>query len=140
MIRTNEKLKFYSILKNETNYSEFINHIRNAEHRHVASKFRIGNHNLKIETGSFTIPKRPEDLRICNNCNLNLVENEMHILSRCDLYNDLRKTLFIKINDRKIHYNIHDKVCFLFNNTDSHIIRVTANFVFQAFQRRKKHN
>ena len=38
------------------------------------------------------------------------------------------------------NYNIHDKVYFLFNNTDSHIIRLTANFVFQAFQRRKKHN
>ena len=29
LIRTNKKLKFYSIFKNETNRSEFINHIRN---------------------------------------------------------------------------------------------------------------
>ena len=59
------------------------------------------------------------------------------------VYSVLRKTLFIKINDRNIlftNYNIHDKVCFLFNNTDSHISRLTANFVFQAFERRKKHN
>ena len=67
MTRTNEKLKFYSILKNETNYSEFINHIRNPEHRRVASKFRIGNHNLKIETGRFTIPKTPEVYRLKEN-------------------------------------------------------------------------
>ena len=38
LIRTNKKLKFYSIFKNETNHSEFINHIRNPEHRRVASK------------------------------------------------------------------------------------------------------
>ena len=69
LIRTNKKLKFYSIFKNETNYSEFINHIRNPKHRRVASKFRIGNHNLKIKTGRFTIPKTPEDLRICDHCN-----------------------------------------------------------------------
>ena len=67
LIRTNKKLKFYSIFKNETNYSEFINHIRNPER--VASKSKIGNHNLKIETGRFTIPKTPEDLRICDHCN-----------------------------------------------------------------------
>ena len=130
LIRTNKKLKFYSIFKNETNYSEFINH-------------RIGNHNLKIETGRFTTPKTPEDLRICDHCNLNSVENELHILFHCDLYNDLRKTLFIKINDRNTlftNYNIHDKVCFLFNNTDSHISRLAANFIFQAFERRKKHS
>ena len=45
LIRRNRKIKFYSIFKNETNYSEFINHIRNPEHRHVAFKLRIGNHN-----------------------------------------------------------------------------------------------
>ena len=143
MIKTNKKLRFYSIFRNETNYFEFINHIRNAEHRPVGSKFRIGNHNLKIETGRFTIPKTPEDLRICDHCNLNSVEHEMHMFFHCDLYNDLRKTLFIKINDQNTlftHYNIHDKVCFLFDNTDSQINRLTANFVFQAFERRKKHN
>ena len=29
-------------------------------------------------------------------------------------------------------------VCFLFNNTDSHTSRITANFVFQAFEGRKE--
>ena len=76
MIRTNKNLKFYAILKNETKYAEFINHIRNPEHRRVASKFRIGNHKLKIETERFIIPQTPEDLRISDHCNLNLVEND----------------------------------------------------------------
>ena len=100
MTRTNKKLKFYSIFKNGTNYSEFINHIRNPKHRRAASEFRIVNHNLKIETGRVTIRKTPEDLRICDHCNLNSAENELHILFHCDLYNDLRKTLIIKINHR----------------------------------------
>ena len=75
-----------------------------SEHRRVASKFRIGNHNLRIETGRFTIPKTPEDLRICDYCNLNSVENKMHILFHCDLYNDLRKTLFLLKSTTEIHY------------------------------------
>ena len=32
----------------------------------------------EIKTGRFTIPKTPEDLRIRDHCNLNLVENELH--------------------------------------------------------------
>ena len=60
----------------------------------IASKFRIGNHNLKIETGRLTIPKTPEDLRICDHCHQNSVENELHILFHCDQYNDLRKTFY----------------------------------------------
>ena len=99
----NHQLNLIRTNKNrETNYSEFINHIRNPEHRPVASKFRIENHNLKTETGRFTIPKTPEDLRICDHCNLTSVENELYILFHRDLYNDLRNTLFIKINDH--HY------------------------------------
>ena len=59
---------------------------RKGGHKCVASKFRVRNHNLKIETGRFTIPKTPEDLRICDHCSLNSVENEMHVLFHCDLY------------------------------------------------------
>ena len=108
-----------------------------------ASNFRTGNHYLKIETGRLRIPKTPEDLRFYDHCNQNSVENELHTLFHCDQYNDLIKTLFIKIKDWNTlftHYNIHDKVCFLFNNTDSHISRLAANFIFQAFERRKKHS
>ena len=70
---------------------------------------KIVHYNLKKATGRFTIPKTPEDLRICDHCNQNSVENELHILFHCDQYNDLRKTLFIKINDRNTlftNYNI----------------------------------
>ena len=67
----------------------------------------------------------------------------MHVLFQCDLYDDLGKILFSKINERKklfTNYNNRDKVCFLFNNTDSYISRITASFIFQAFERRKKPN
>ena len=82
----------------------------------------------------------------CNPCGGNF---ELYIFGKfsdfypdCGSY-DLRNTLFIKINDRNTlftDYNIHDKVCFLFNNTDSHISRLTVNFVFQAFERPQKQN
>ena len=83
--------------KSETNYSQFINPIGNPERRRVASKFGIGNHNVKVETGRF---RTPEDPRIWDHCNLNSVESEMPVLFHWDLCDDLRKTLFIKINDR----------------------------------------
>ena len=98
-----------------------------------ASKFRIGNHNLRIESGRFTIPKTPKDLRICDHCSLNSVENEMPVLFQCDLYDDLRKILFSKLNKR-------NKLFTNYNNRYSYISRLTASFIFQAFERRKKPN
>ena len=79
LISTNKKLTFSSIFKNEAKYSEFINHIGNPEHKRINSKFRIGNHNFKIETGRFTITKIPEDLGICDNYSLNSVEHETNV-------------------------------------------------------------
>ena len=68
----------------------------------------------------------------------------MHVLFQCDLYDDLRKILFSKINERNKlftnYLNNRDKVCFLFNNTDSYISRLTASFIFQTFERRQKPN
>ena len=97
-MRTKSKLKFYSVLESETNYSEFINPIGNPERGRAASKFRIGNHNVKVETARF---RTPEDLRIWDHCNLTSVESEiMPVSFHRDLCDDLRKTLFVKINDR----------------------------------------
>ena len=81
----------------------------------------IGNHNLRIENGSFTIPKTPENLRICYHCSLNSVEDEMHLLFHCALYDDLRDTFSDKIIERNrlfINFHYNENVSFLFNNVD----------------------
>ena len=50
------------------------------------NKFRLGNRRLKIETGRHTVPKTPENLRICLFCyGSNEVEHELHFLFNCNL-------------------------------------------------------
>ena len=43
----------------------------------------------EIKTGRFTIPKTPEDLRICDHWNLNSVENKKHAFNFTVTYDDL---------------------------------------------------
>ena len=43
-------------------------------------RFRLGSHNLKIETGRWT--NTPRDQRLCLSCNQ--VEDEFHIVFDCD--------------------------------------------------------
>ena len=64
--------------------------INNPHHRITINKFRLGNHKLRIETGRHTIPKTPINLRICLFCHSNEVENEIHFLFSCQLYDGLR--------------------------------------------------
>lgn len=140
LINLNKKLKFYSMFKFDTKQSEFLNHIKNPLHKRTASKFRIGNHSLKIETGRFTIPKIPENMRTCPHC-LTPVEDEIHFLLRCSLYNDLRITLLEKLENRyKVFERFSDteRIIFLFNNNDGYVSRLSAAFVHQAMEIREK--
>ncbi len=52
-------------------------------------------------------------------CNLQEVESEEHCLIRCELYPDIRQTLFhtaFLINPNFDHFNDTDKLCFTLSN------------------------
>ena len=64
ILASNRELKFYNTFKRDTMSTEFIDAIKNPLHRSAINKFRQGNHRLRIETGSYTVSKTPEYLRI----------------------------------------------------------------------------
>ena len=85
-----------------------------------------------IETGRHTIPKTPENLRICPFCQLNEVEHEINFVFYCQLYNSLRSNFFADVNERYPIFNDLDKnlkIIFPFNNIDPFICRRTAAYV-----------
>ena len=94
MIRSNRKLVFYSSFKTDQRKSIQLDLIKNTRHRQSLAKLRSGNHNLRIETGRHCLPKIPENLRICQNCESKDIENEIHFLLECTLNKSKReKTL-----------------------------------------------
>jgi len=141
LLNTNKKLNFYSIFKKDTLKTEFLDTIKNPLHKKCINKFRLGNHKLHIETGRHTVPKIPENLRICSFCHLDEVENESHLLFSCNFYQKIRKKIFQEINEKYNHFNSLDntsKILFLFNNVDPFVCRSTAAFVFECMTRRMR--
>ena len=51
------------------------------------TRFRLGSHRLTVETGRWS--KTPADRRLCT-CNVVEVQDEAHVVYRCELTNDLR--------------------------------------------------
>ena len=90
LISTNRKLHFYHSFKTDTKNSGLLDAINNPHNRTAISKFRLGNHQLRIETGRHTIPKTPINLRICSFRHSDEIENEMHFLFSCKLYDNIR--------------------------------------------------
>ena len=63
--------------------------------RRTLANFRCSNHNLAIETGRHNKIERL--LRYCKYClkrNVHVVEDELHFLLNCPLYDDIRKCYF----------------------------------------------
>ena len=88
------KLRYYRLMKvNYTNPEKYLNTIQNPARRRALTKFRISNHQLAIELGRFKRPPQPVSERICPMCHLNVVEDEIHFVLICPLYNVLREPL-----------------------------------------------
>ena len=137
LINSNRKLVFNSTFKHDTKCSSFLELITNEDHRKATAKFRLGNHNLKIETGRHSCPKIPEDLRTCDHCETQNIENEIHLLFRCKLYNQIRNTLYNDIESKYQNFrrmNVTDRVL-LFNNVDPFICEeIAIFFIFEALR------
>ena len=132
--KVNQKPNFYNIFKTDTKIAEFLDRIKDPLYRSAISKLCLGNHSLCIETGRHTVPKTPEHLRSCTLCQLNNIENEIHVLFSCTLYN----ALCLKFYDEIVHkYNFQDidvtsRILFLFDNIDPFICRSLAAFVYDV--------
>lgn len=93
--RTNgngNKLRTYVKFKRTQNIEEYVTTRCISRHdKRQITKFRISDHNLKIETGRHYRPKLPPEERICEMRKSTEIEDEFHFLFKCELYNDSRK-------------------------------------------------
>ena len=138
LLNLNKKLKFYSIFKQDCHKTDSLDSIKNVRHKKQINTFRLGNHNLRIETGRHN--KTPENLRTCYLCNSNQIEDESHFLFSCEHYHDTRKKYFDEINDKYRNFNDLDnisKIMFLFNNVDPFVCRTIAAYIYDSMLNRQ---
>ena len=95
--------------------------------RKCLSSFRISTHRLRIERGRY-VGEKPED-RLCILCNN--IEDEVHVLSKCQKYENQRKILYDKLTDFKIISRIDPNKTFfsLMKNRDKHMMNAVGKFI-----------
>ena len=88
------KLRTYKTFKTDSRIEPYLMHnLPKSVYTNIA-RFRLSSHNLNIELGRHKRPYVPACERICEKCNLNLVDDELHCLMICTKWNDLRVKLF----------------------------------------------
>ena len=88
------KLRTYRLFKSRYEVEEYCKLFLPVMHRSAFAKFRCGVAPIKIETGRYE--NLDVNQRICPFCSS--VEDEMHVILRCETYRDLRNNLFSNAN------------------------------------------
>ena len=82
------KLSYY--VKYKTNFEPevYLCKIKNDKWLKQFASFQLGNHNLAIETGRYNGISREN--KLCEFCNMHVLESEYHFLLVCPKYSDNR--------------------------------------------------
>ena len=100
----------------------------------MMAQLRSGILPLRIETGRFS--RTPLEQRICELCNMGALEDEIHVLCVCPLYNEERAIFYNNITRVHPHFQI-------LNTEDKffHIMKTNqkecAKFTWRCFNIRK---
>ena len=139
------KLRSYRYFKTELKLENYLSTSTFFRGRVLMTAIRSGTNKLRIDVGRRE--KKQEILRVCEQCDLGHVENEVHLVILCPKYNSLRESLFQEIEKvssskwRLKELGGHDRFLILVNGTgDSYQMKIFQQFqtfLFRAFKLRE---
>ncbi len=140
-IPKNRKLVTYNNIKESHDQEGYISFIDDRYLRKYLTMLRLSCHPLRIETGRYS--KIPQNLRVCENCNLGEIENEYHFMMKCKIYHEAIKGLlkfFDKSNNEKWHNSktLHEKFITMIQPGDEKNSIAVCQFIKSCFIIRKQ--
>ena len=124
-----DKLRYYNLYKPNKDLEDYVKLPILKYHRSLFAQFRCGILPLQIEVGRFRNLQLHE--RICPICNSD-VEDEIHFLCQCSLYNHLRASLFQSAYDEEpnfAHMDLVDKFVYLMTYQQKNVIKYLSKAV-----------
>ncbi len=138
-ITQESKLRTYKTYKSYIKTESYLNSIHNSKIRITFSRFRLSAHSLNIEKGRHR--KENASKRLCKQCSMNRIEDEIHFLLHCPKYNNLRNDFIdnvvrcdTRLNDLCNRNDDTALFIALMKNRSATIIVKLANFVFHCFK------
>ena len=129
-IVSNNKLRTFAEFKCHFQREDYIETLPFTDRCNMA-RFRMSAHNLEIERGRHFRPVIPLDNRLCRLCTQADIEDEFHVLIRCDNYRTFREQLFNEIQKKCSNFShLNDRNKFLYLLTcDGEILKKVGQFV-----------
>ena len=138
-IESSPKLDFYKKIKKDFSSEFYLDMVQNFEglSRKQYVKFRTSNHTLLVESKRYCKPQIPREDRICEFCNLNEVEDEIHVLFNCTLYTSYRNVFFNKLDSTFKTDNKENFIASIFRSKSEPALFYLINYINKCLEKRK---
>ena len=131
-IRTKRKLRLYKQIKKDCKVEKYVTFNLTQSQRSLLCQLRIGILPLRVETGRYINLKVDE--RICEQCDLGTVEDELHFLFHCKLYEEEREYFYRDLDEYNIlHMTDVNKLQYCCEEKP----RALAKYISKIFEKRK---
>ena len=134
-INRNSKLRTYCTIKGNFRCEDYLDTLQ-FNYRRQFTKLRLSAHKLHVETGRHTRPITPVNDRKCNECATGEIEDEYHVIMKCNKYANKRQELFNSVTSGCPLFTALDdssKFLFLSWNCCGQMLKDVARFVQYLF-------
>ena len=123
-IQTKPKLRMYKQFKQDIRVADYVKYGKNRAQRSLIARFRSGTLQLNIELGRFR--NIALENRLCEECDTNSIEDEVHFLCICNRYELMRQNMYSKIILKIPDFSnmtVNEKFCYIIQNHVYNILR-----------------
>ena len=139
LCREDSKLRTYKEFKGTIQMENYLLAIKNPLNRREFTRLRISAHQLQIERGRYTVPRKtPIERRLCTTCNV--LEDEKHFVLTCPRHDKERQELFNYLGSFTTFQSLtaDDKFKYImsYNLGDTEVLTHVVDFVNRAIETR----
>jgi hypothetical protein len=133
------KLRTYRQFKQYPCEEKYLTLVSSKPIRRNITALRLSAHRLNIEQMRYSsIDARiPPEQRLCSQCNLKEIEDELHFITICPMYSSIRQEFFLKAEQLSKHFkslNTAEKFHWLMTCEDQEIITQLGCYIDEAFK------
>ena len=136
-IESSNKLRTYALVKQYFCVEPYISHIRGNHLITAMVRYRMSSHDLNIERGRFNNPINPKNQQICTRCELNEINDEIHLLLHCSAMNNERKILFDSVAAIINIQQTNEMLPRIMTSRDITVVESLAQFIYCCFKQIK---
>ena len=130
--------KTYNTFSSDPKLATYESNLTHTKLISAIARLRLSSHNLEIERGRHTRPKTPVASLICQRCQTNQVDDEIHFLMQCNPFELDRKALPSEAEKYITNFNTlseTEKFTYMMRSENHTIVNTLTKYTYAYFEK-----